>query len=158
MEEPKNSVQLPEIKLCAGQTKAGLPCRRRPIVGGVFCVDHMGYSKLTQGAPHGNVNHLKHGFYHAILDDQESADLADLIDQNDLSGEIGLIRTLVRRITKYLTDSKNEFTPKDIAIVAQLAFQGTRTIAHLVARNNGGASFTDILEEALGEMDFGDDD
>jgi len=40
-----------------------------------------------------------------------------------------------------------------------LAFTGTRTIAHLIARNNGGASFADILEEALGEMDeFGERD
>ena len=37
--------------------------------------------------------------------------------------------------------------------MVNLAYQGTRTVAHLIARNNGGASFADILEEALGDMD-----
>ena len=75
------------------------------------------------------------------------------VDNQDLSGEIGLIRTLVRRITRYLNDSDREFTVKDLAMMVNLAYQGTRTVAHLIARNNGGASFADILEEALGDMD-----
>ena len=48
-------------------------------------------------------------------------------------------------------------TVKELATLVTLAFTGTRTIAHLIARNNGGASFADILEEALGDMDdFGE--
>ena len=102
---------------------------------------------------HGNQNHRSHGFYSAVLEDDEIADLAGLVDNQDLSGEIGLIRTLVRRITRYLNDSGREFTVKDLATMVNLAYQGTRTVAHLIARNNGGASFADILEEALGDMD-----
>ena len=51
------------------------------------------------------------------------------------------------------------YTVKELATLVTLAFTGTRTIAHLIARNNGGASFADILEEALGDMDdFGERD
>ena len=138
---------------CIATTRAGLPCRRPPLRGGVYCVSHMGLNRDGQGAPHGNQNHRSHGFYSAILDDDEIAGLAGLVDDQDLSGEIGLIRTLVRRIARYLNDSGREFTVKDLATMVNLAYQGTRTVAHLIARNNGGASFADILEEALGDMD-----
>ena len=138
---------------CIATTRAGLPCRRPPVRGGVYCVSHRGVNRDEQGAPFGNQNGRKHGFYSAVLDEEEIADLAELVDNQDLSGEIGLIRTLVRRITRHLNDSDREFTVKDLAMMVNLAYQGTRTVAHLIARNNGGASFADILEEALGDMD-----
>ena len=85
--------------------------------------------------------------------------MQELIDAQDLSGEIGLIRTLVRRIARQLKDENQAYTVKELATLVTLAFTGTRTIAHLIARNNGGASFADILEEALGDMDdFGERD
>ena len=83
----------------------------------------MGLSRDEQGAPFGNQNGRKHGFYSAVLDDDEIADLAELVDNQDLSGEIGLIRTLVRRITRYLNDSGREFTVKDLATMVNLAYQ-----------------------------------
>jgi hypothetical protein len=138
---------------CIATTRAGLPCRRSPVHGGVYCVSHMGLNHDEQGAPFGNQNGRKHGFYSAVLDEEEIADLAELVDNQDLSGEIGLTRTLVRRITRYLNDSGKAFTVKELATMVNLAYQGTRTVAHLIARNNGGASFADILEEALGDMD-----
>ena len=138
---------------CIATTRAGLPCRRPPVRGGVYCVSHMGLNRDEQGAPFGNQNGRQPGFYSAVLDEDEVADLAELVDNQDLSGEIGLIRTLVRRITRTLNDSGREFTVKDLATMVNLAYQGTRTVAHLIARNNGGASFADILEEALGDMD-----
>jgi hypothetical protein len=138
---------------CAGKTRAGLPCRRFPVSGGIFCTAHMGFQRDGQGAPHGNRNGLRHGFYSPILDENEAADLQELIDAQDLSGEIGLIRTLVRRIARQLKDEDRAYTVKELATMVTLAFTGTRTIAHLIARNNGGASFADILEEALGDMD-----
>lgn len=137
---------------CAGTTRSGLPCRRFPVNGGIFCASHMGFQRDGQGAPHGNRNGLKHGFYSPVLDEREAADLQDLIDAQDLSGEIGLVRTLVRRIAGQLKDDNQAFTVKELATMVQLAYHGTRTIAHLIARNNGGASFADILEEALGDM------
>ena len=144
---------------CAGKTRAGLPCRRFPVSGGIFCAAHMGFQRDGQGAPHGNRNSLRHGFYSPVLDEDEAADLQELIDAQDLSGEIGLIRTLVRRIARQLKDENHAYTVKELATLVTLAFTGTRTIAHLIARNNGGASFADILEEALGDMDgFGDRD
>ena len=144
---------------CAGRTRAGLPCRRFPVSGGIFCAAHMGFQRDGQGAPHGNRNGLRHGFYSPVLDDDEAADLQGLIDAQDLSGEIGLVRTLVRRIARQLKDEDRVYTVKELATMVTLAFTGTRTIAHLIARNNGGASFADILEEALGEMnEFGERD
>ena len=113
----------------------------------------MGFQRDGQGAPHGNRNGLRHGFYSPVLDEDEAADLQELIDAQDLSGEIGLIRTLVRRIARQLKDENRAWTIKELATMVTLAFTGTRTIAHLIARNNGGASFADILEEALGDMD-----
>ena len=92
-----------------------------------------------------------------MLDEDEAVDLQELIDAQDLSGEIGLIRTLVRRIARQLKDENHAYTVKELATLVTLAFTGTRTIAHLIARNNGGASFADILEETLGDMDdFGE--
>ena len=59
---------------CIATTRAGLPCRRPPVRGGVYCVSHMGLNRDEQGAPHGNQNHRSHGFYSAVLEDEEIAD------------------------------------------------------------------------------------
>ena len=92
-----------------------------------------------------------------MLDEDEAVDLQELIDAQDLSGEIGLIRTVVRRVARRLKDENQAYMVKELTMMVTLAFTGTRTIAHLIARNNGGASFADILEETLGDMDdFGE--
>jgi hypothetical protein len=51
----------------------------------------MGLNRNDQGAPFGNQNGRKRGFYSAVLEDDEIADLTELVDNQDLSGEIGLI-------------------------------------------------------------------
>ena len=70
---------------CIATTRAGLPCRRPSVRGGVYCVSHMGLNRNEQGAPFGNQNGRKHGFYSAVLDEEKIADLAELVDNRDLS-------------------------------------------------------------------------
>ena len=57
-----------EKPTCIATTRAGLPCRRPPVRGGVYCVSHMGVNRDEQGAPFGNQNGRKHGFYSAVLE------------------------------------------------------------------------------------------
>ena len=71
---------------CIATTRAGLPCRRPPVRGGVYCVSHMGLSRDEQGAPFGNQNGRKPGFYSAVLGDDALADLAEPVANQDLSG------------------------------------------------------------------------
>jgi len=53
------------------------------------------------GAPKGNTNHLKHGFYSRVFKQIESADLAAL--ENDLTSEIAMLRVASRRCFETLS-------------------------------------------------------
>jgi hypothetical protein len=50
------------------------------------------------GAPKGNLNALKHGFYSRQLTAADLADLAEIDDQFDLQDEAGLMRVYIRRL------------------------------------------------------------
>jgi uncharacterized protein YjcR len=50
------------------------------------------------GAPKGNLNALKHGYYSRRFRKLETNDLARLEEDNGLIGEITLLRVLIRRV------------------------------------------------------------
>jgi methyl-accepting chemotaxis protein len=49
-----------------------------------------------RGAPKGNLNHLKHGFYSRLIRSIEAGDLPDSFTTN-LENEITLLRVMIRR-------------------------------------------------------------
>jgi len=46
---------------CGAKTRSGAPCRSHPVTGRQRCRMHGGAA--GSGAPHGNQNALKHGYY-----------------------------------------------------------------------------------------------
>ncbi len=64
-------------------------------------------SKRPRGAPKGNLNALKHGFYSRQFHSAEAADLDDF--ENTLEHEISLLRVMIRR-TMELADGIDDLT------------------------------------------------
>lgn len=86
-----------EVRQCEANTKRGRRCRRPAKAGSAFCGLHDG-SGARAGAPAGNINARRHGFYSKHLTAEELADLAVVAAQAaGLEDEIGLLRVRIRR-------------------------------------------------------------
>jgi len=81
---------------CKAPTRKGTRCKRSAKAGSDFCGVHDG-SGARPGAPPGNQNARKHGFYAEFYTGEELEDLATAAVAGDLSDEIGLLRVRIRR-------------------------------------------------------------
>ena len=88
------------------------------------------------GAPPGNTNARKHGFYSAVLDLSELADLVACAGDMTLDDEIACTRVLLRRLMDQIRDPLNlaamSDDPAAYARLAGLAIQAARTVARLL--------------------------
>jgi hypothetical protein len=89
-----------ERKQCKATTKAGHRCKRLAKAGSDFCglPGHGDDRPSTAGAPPGNRNAVKHGFYSQIYTEEDLADIASVAAAADLSDEIALLRVFIRRV------------------------------------------------------------
>jgi len=55
-----NALQTKEKQICGAKTRQGHPCKTHPVTGRKRCRMHGG---TNNGAPKGNKNALKHGYY-----------------------------------------------------------------------------------------------
>jgi hypothetical protein len=82
---------------CEATTKRGTRCKRLAKAGSRFCGLHDGRG-AQPGAPKGNRNARKHGFYAGHLTTEELEDLAVVAAAAaGLEDEIGLLRVRIRR-------------------------------------------------------------
>jgi hypothetical protein len=88
--------RLSDGRQCQGITRRGEQCKRRAKAGSDFCGLHDG-TGATPGAPVGNANARKHGFYGRLYTAGELEDLATAAVAGDLSDEIALLRVRIRR-------------------------------------------------------------
>ncbi len=76
--------------------------------------------KRKAGAPEGNRNALKHGFYSRVLDEAEKLDLESACGVNGIDDEIALLRVKIKAVLE--KDSEN----------IKLIMAATNTLAGLV--------------------------
>lgn len=81
---------------CGARTRSGAPCKRAPMEGKARCKLHGGAST---GAPKGNSNAVKHGFYSdALLPDERA--LYERVEVGSLDDEIRLARVKLHRFVR----------------------------------------------------------
>ncbi len=97
--------------------------------------------KRKRGAPKGNQNALKHGFYSRALDEAEILDMEAAADVNGIDDEIALLRVKIKSVL--------ERDPENIKLI----MQATNALAGLVkARYNITAQQRKGLREAIGNV------
>ena len=101
-----------------------------------FCYAHGGNAG-TIGAPPGNTNALKHGFYRPIISEDEYADLLTYSDQLHLADELAVARVRLRRISQYIDDHEQTLDPDQYGRLNTLLYTAIRTIADLVLKLDG---------------------
>src|SRR5512141_579102 len=114
--------------------------------------------RLRGGQP-GNLNALKHGFYARQFTERETGDLAGL-DTNDLTGEIKMMRIVIRRILQSWTEATA--VADQVALFDAISKGMVRLATLLKARyylDNGGrvgsglgTDWESIFAQALEEM------
>ncbi len=114
---------------CSATTRAGRPCRAWAILDSQppLCAAHSGRIKGA-GAPIGNQNARKHGFYSRQFTNRELADLVAAGDDIALSDEIAVNRILLQRLLAALETADAE----TLVTIAPLILSSTRAIGRLL--------------------------
>ena len=69
---------------CTATTAAGKQCKNHAVKGTQLCKAHGGSAlDIAHGAPPGNTNAVKHGFYRPTIREDEYADLLTYIDDHE---------------------------------------------------------------------------
>lgn len=135
---------------CSAVNSDGSACRAWAIRGSrpALCSIHAGRSN-GPGAPLGNKNALKHGYYTRHFTEREIAEFEALTDQS-LAGELVLARTMIGRLAAYM--SRAETTVEETATVMPLILSGIRTIVYVVKNMAGESSIDwDLVLDQLSE-------
>jgi len=97
--------------------------------------------KGKRGAPEGNQNARKHGFYSKVLDETERLDFERATDVEGIDGEIALLRVKIKWLL--------ERDPENIKLI----MQATNTLARLVrTRFNISKEDRKRLKDAIGNV------
>ena len=92
-----------DVRQCKATTRKGTRCKRSAKAGFDFCGLHDG-SGARPGAPAGNRNAQRHGFYAGLFTAEEITDLATVAVSEGLDDEIALLRVRIRRAATEGTD------------------------------------------------------
>jgi len=76
--------------------------------------------KSRPGAPQGNQNTRKHGFYSKLLDEDEQYDLTQAVEAEGLDEEIALIRVKIKSVLRH--------DPQNLKLITR----GTEVLARLL--------------------------
>jgi hypothetical protein len=97
--------------------------------------------KRKRGAPKGNQNARKHGFYSKVLDEAEQLDFELAAGVDGIDGEIALLRVKIKSLM--------ESDPENI----RLLMEATNTLARLVkTKYNISKEQRQGLKEAIGNV------
>ena len=98
-------------------------------------------AKRRRGAPKGNQNTRKHGFYSRVLNETEQLDFEVAAGVEGIDDEIALLRVIIKSIL--------EKNPENISLI----MQATNTLASLVKTNyNMSREQRKGLKEAIGNV------
>lgn len=147
----------PNRQRCTAHTLTGKQCKAWAIAQSnpPLCSAHANRN-TGAGAPTGNDNALKHGFYSRTFSFQELADLLTAQPPN-LTDEIIVSRIALRRLMEAVSDPNMNPTMEQFASVCDLVFTGSRTVARLLRdqRALSGAAADGIagaIAQALDEL------
>ena len=135
-----------ERKQCKATTKRGTRCKRLAKAGSDFCGLHNG-SGRRPGAPPGNQNARKHGFYSRIYTEEDLADIASVAAAADLSDEIALLRVFIRRVA--LEGVETMEAPELLSAISRACGRLTQM---LKARRQISGEAADDFQQALAEV------
>jgi uncharacterized protein YjcR len=114
------------------------------------------------GAPEGNWNAFKHGFYSKLFRPLELSDL-DTALGDGLEDEIALLRVIIRRVFEYADEDDKQTLDQWSRTLNTLGAASTRLAALIRTQqvvSGGGSSVLDLLSEAIGgishELGLGD--
>lgn len=97
--------------------------------------------KRRRGAPEGNQNARKHGFYSKVLDEAEQLDFEQATTVDGIDDEIALLRVKIKSVLRY--------DPENIKLI----MQATNTLARLVrTRYNISKEDKKGLKEAIANV------
>jgi len=103
--------------------------------------DHVPKTKRKRGAPKGNQNARKHGFYSKVLDEAERLDLELASGVEGIDDEIALLRVKIKSIL--------EHDPENVRLI----IEATNTLARLVrTKYNITKEQKKGLKEAIGNV------
>lgn len=108
------------------------------------------HARITGGgAPKGNQNALKHGFYSRLIRPEESAQLVTLMQSGELDDELAMTRVVARRVLERLESAADI---EEFKTLVQLHFLGMRTIAGLIKAGGPTSTFRDVLDAVLNDL------
>lgn len=117
---------------CSATTKAGSRCQAWSLrdADPPLCSAHAGRN-VGAGAPAGNQNARKHGFYSDAITVEELRRIVKYAEERpSLRQEIDVFRVYLRRLFLYLTEG-DEPTRQDLVTVGKLIVSTGRTIARM---------------------------
>jgi uncharacterized protein YjcR len=112
----------------------------------------MNRTERKRGAPNGNWNAFKHGFYSKRFKPLEIQDL-DTALGDGLEDEIALLRVIIRRVFEYADDDDKQTLDQWSRTLNTLGAASTRLAALIRTQqvvSGGGSSVLDLLSEAIG--------
>ena len=138
---------------CSGTVLNGEACRAWAVRGSEppLCAVHIGLNKGV-GAPKGNQNALKHGFYRPGLTRREMAWLKKYADQVTIEAELAMVRIGLLRLAMF--QKENVLSVEEHAAVVKLLVAGARAVAYLEGRIQDlgmDGEFDEVLDN-LAEM------
>lgn len=134
---------------CSAVNSDGHPCQAWAIRGSkpALCSVHAGRNS-GGGAPMGNKNALKHGYYTRHFTEREIADF-ELLTERSLAGELVLARTMIGRLVAFVT--RDGVTTEGISTAMPLIFSGLRTVAYLVKNIDEESVDWDVILDEVGK-------
>lgn len=141
---------------CSERNANGQPCRAWAIreSNPPLCSTHA-KRNAGAGAPRGNNNRQKHGFYGRVYTLEEIADLVAYAADGSVVDELAATRVAIRRVLEKLTDKgpDEELELEDYARLAALVFTGANTVARLLkAQRVLSGEAADSLAGAMGTV------
>ena len=126
------------MTICTATTAAGHPCKNHAVKGSQLCKAHGGSTlDIRHGAPLGNTNAVKHGFYRPTIRQYEYADLLTYAEQFDLADELAITRVRLRRLMTYIDDREDNLDPDQYGRLTALIYTAVRTIADITLKLDG---------------------
>ena len=138
---------------CSGTVLSGQRCKAWAVRGSEppLCAVHAGLNKGA-GAPKGNRNALKHGFYRPGLTRKELAWLKKHADQVTVEAELAMVRIGLLRLAIF--QKENVLSVEEHAAVVKLLVAGARAVVYLEGRIKDldmDGEFDEVLDN-LAEM------
>jgi hypothetical protein len=129
---------------CTATTAAGTRCKNYAVKGTQLCKAHGGSAldsgrglDVRHGAPPGNTNAVKHGFYRPTIREDEYADLLTYAEQFDLADELAITRVRLRRLMTTVDKHEDKLDPDQYGRLTALIHTAVSTPTKPSLRQEG---------------------